>query len=1064
MISFSVRRPVAVTMLCLGMVVLGLISAGRIPMQLMPAMERPEFRLTTDFKGAGPEEVESQVTTPIERSIATVPGIESSESVTTLERSEIRITLKPGIDLLETLSTLRDRVDAAGLPEGTGKTRIERGGSNQEPLMRVAFPLKFGEDASTLKQAETLKETVIRDIERLEGVAMASFAAIPRQIVELRIHPAKLQAFGLSISGVAQQVTGKARTASAGEIREQGKRLSIKVGTQAGGTADLMATVLKREEERFVRLSDVAEMQVIEERPEVLTRLNGEPTLILEIRRESAANSVEVSQRIRRRLALEKGITILFDEGAQIEAAVENVQSSVKQGAILAAFCVYLLIQAIWPTFVVTVIIPLSILLTLIGMYFAGVSFNLMSLAGLALGVGMLVDSSMVVLESINAEALEVNDPREAALRGTRKVFGAVAGSNLATIAVFLPLAFIGGTLGQVFRDVALTVSFCLVSSLFVSISVVPMLCAIQRRGQESVRQTPIPPLPSRLYSEANPADLRTIVRRYASLLHWAAGAVAWVCTDWMLTTLLRHPSLDRGLAALNRAIDPLLTRITRSLMAVELTVRSQLPKLLREPRKPLVIVLIATVMGVAWLSRLGSELFPEDEAAGWLYRLEFPPGQVLEATEREVLRTEKRLLDSGRFTRVASVVGSPGAHVARMLLVPVEGREYEARVELETALAAVSEVFYTRMSTGLLAEGKPLRVEIFHDDLQILRELATVAERELKGVPGVTDIESDTRSSLNELEIRFQKPLIDHWELEASQFVSALRSELQGESAGMIFIEGRDASVRVKTSAQAQAGLAALKSFSIPNRDRRAYLSDVAQIREVTSPALIRHIDRRRVVTLSSALDGTDIQTAGSNLISRLDRHWKKAPKGDALPESYRMGGQEEARKKSQQALLGAIGLSIFVIFLLLASQFESLVLPVVVLLTVPLCISGVGVALGLTSTPISAQVLVGFVILVGASVNTSIVLVDFANQMRTTGSDAITSIIEATVRRLRPIIVTTATNIIGLIPMVLATGEGAAMQRPLALTLVGGILSSTLLCLFIVPLAYSRWEARTR
>jgi HAE1 family hydrophobic/amphiphilic exporter-1 len=198
--------------------------------------------------------------------------------------------------------------------------------------------------------------------------------------------------------------------------------------------------------------------------------------------------------------------------------------------------------------------------------------------------------------------------------------------------------------------------------------------------------------------------------------------------------------------------------------------------------------------------------------------------------------------------------------------------------------------------------------------------------------------------------------------------------------------------------------------------------------------------------------------------LISRLDRHWKKAPKGDALPESYRMGGQEEARKKSQQALLGAIGLSIFVIFLLLASQFESLVLPVVVLLTVPLCISGVGVALGLTSTPISAQVLVGFVILVGASVNTSIVLVDFANQMRTTGSDAITSIIEATVRRLRPIIVTTATNIIGLIPMVLATGEGAAMQRPLALTLVGGILSSTLLCLFIVPLAYSRWEARTR
>jgi HAE1 family hydrophobic/amphiphilic exporter-1 len=1061
MIQFSVRRPVAILMLCLGLMVLGLLSASRIPMQLMPPMERPEFTLITEFKGAAPEEVEAQVTTPIERAIATTPGLAGMESVSQRERSEIRIRLRGSVKILDTLSILREKIDTAGLPEGAGKTRIDRAGASQEPLMRLGF-VPADPEESLLLFAERLQQTWVRRAEGLDGVAVANFVGVPRRELEVEIHPAKLQSYGLSLSQIAQQIGTQARSSSAGELLDQGKRLSLRVGDSQRSIEDLRSTVIQRAGGVTLRLSDIARVRNIEQAPSSLTRLNGRPSLLLEIRKEAAANAVEVSRRLRGILSEAPEATVLLDEGSQIEAAVENVKSSVQQGAVLAAVCVFLLIQSTWPTFVVTIIIPLSLFLTWIGMHFAGISFNLMSLSGLALGVGMLVDSSMVVLESINAEGLETPDKRQAALTGTVKVFGAVAGSNLATIAVFGPLAFVSGTLGQVFRDVALTVSFCLISSLFISISVVPMLCSLdlgqsfKRRPRSSSHGEPLPPELSEFGK--NPG----LIQRYLLASEWIRFLARRESFRLFHALKTRFSGKASALAqvAAERLLTPTLAWVAGGLQRVESAVRFTLPRVLAEPKRLLVGTALATALGLVLLSGLGSELFPEDEAAGWVYQLDFSPGQILEATSAQVAAIEKKLVDSGEFLRVASVVGAPGAHQARLLLVPRQGQFAAAAMRLLEHLNDTPDLFYSRVPNSLLASGKPLRVEIFHENLDVLQRLTQNADAQVRSLQGLVDVENDQRARLTEVEILFRKSMLDHLDLDPNAFVSALKAALQGESAGLFYTEGRAAGVRVRAPASTVSGVETLRQFSIPNQDRRAYLQDVATVTERSSPALIRHIERKRAATVTAGLDGTDAASAGDSIRSRLGRLWAKGSSTVERPDAMEIGGQEAERRENQKALTEAIILSIFLIFLLLAAQFESLVQPLIVLLTVPLCISGVGLVLGISRVPISAQVLVGFVILVGSSVNTSIVLVDFANQLKTEGMDFQRSIIEATVKRLRPILVTTLTNILGLIPMIMATGEGAAMQKPLALTLVGGLISSTLLCLFVVPVAYCAWE----
>ncbi len=1071
-------------MICLGLLVLGVLSAKSIPMQLMPPMERPEFTIITELKGAGPQELEDQITWPIERAVATSPGLESMDSASTRERSEIHLRFRGGTPILDTIAGLRDKVDSAGLPSTAGKSKISRAGANQEPLIRLA--LRRGKaDKSDFEFVERLSQTLVRSLERVDGVALATFVGTPHRTLELEIHPSALQVYGLSLSQISQQIQALSRTLSAGEVVENGKRMTLRVGQLNNSLNDLMSLVLKRDEERTVTLRDISRPKLSETAPPTLTRLNGKPCLILEIRREPGANAVDVASRVRALLDEAKSseentvdLEILFDEGSQIEAAVNNVKSSVQQGAVLAAFCVYLLIQSAWPTFVVTVIIPLSLFLTLIGMHFSGVSFNLMSLAGLALGVGMLVDSSMVMLESINEESLEIPDRKEAALRGAQKVIGAIVGSTLATIAVFGPLAFISGPIGQVFRDVALTVSFCLTSSLFIAVSVIPMLCSVnldrffagldpmglKKRFNErgSSRKSRI--LFIQLLQVKKEHPLGTLWHRYRLAMLWTIAAMRERC---MIAIASRLPEESEGSSAgwnekINRLWSPLFRAVGGALHRTEEFVRVNLPALLDRPRKPLIWVCGATFLSVILLAHQGSELFPEDEDAGLVYRLDFTPGLALDASEAQVIAIEKAFMDSKDFSRIASVIGSPSSHQAQLLLVPHEKRKYAAKKTMQRIFNSYPELSTARISTSLIASGKPFQLEIYHDNLDSLGRLSNQALNELEKIPGLVDLETDQKAQLREVEISFKKPLLDFFEIDPASFVFGLRSLLQGEEGGTFLVAGNEAQVKLRTPASIFKSVDDIKAFSIPNRDRRAFLADVAQVKEVQSPALIRHIDRKRVGTVSAYLENLDLESAASRALRKLDGLWRHSDKSNdgEPPGAWKMGGADQDRKQNQAALLGAVGLSIFLIFLLLASQFESLVRPLIVLLTVPLCISGVAFALSVTSTPISAQVLVGFVILVGSSVNTSIVMVDFANQLRVEGKTAREAIVNATIKRLRPIIVTTITNILGLLPMIFATGQGAAMQRPLALTLVGGLVSSTLLCLFIVPLAYSKLE----
>ncbi len=1066
MSEFAVRRPVTVLMLCLGLTVLGLISISKIKMRLLPPLTSPEFSIITKYKGASPSEVEGKITTPIEESVSTQAGLYDVQSVSEVGQSTVFLKFSSNISIRQTISEIREKLNDLDWPEGVTRPRIVRFNPSSLPIFQAAITPNSKSKMSDLELASYIRDTLVVKLESQDGVAVVNLFGTSSEEIIVTPDPIKCAALGVDITSLPEMILEQNKSVNAGTIRHNKRSVSIRFIKKLRSVSDIENIVLKAEKGKL-RLMDVAEVTKVLRKSAVRTHLNGNSSLVLEVKKEAEANTVEVIAGIKKVFAnfmsnnMDLDQAVLINQGDEIKSSIDNVVSTVISGGILASIIIYLFLQNMGPTFIVTLSIPMSIMITMILMYFTGVSFNLMSLGGLALGVGMLVDNAIVVLENISKMKMQMKDKTQAVIWGTKTVSSAIVASTLTTVAVFAPLIFVEGMIGQLFKDISLTVVYSLTSSLFVALLLIPTLSSITDPDDVIEEE-------GFLSAFFLPDDLvASCLKKYNSSLLWyplysilfSLKVMKWCLTAgvsflmqgvvWLLKSLINLVVLMIEWSSL-----PIINSVNQTLDKMKTYYQRFLNRYLEKYTLPLTLVFgtfFATLIGFYYK---GAELFPSDQVSKLNYQMEFRAGVTVTSNEREISRLEQKLMKLKGVKTITSIIGRGGSHRSSLMcllhdgLTPLEIKHTDKSIQY--LLSQIPGLKSSRIVESMISSSKPIVIEIFADEFKVLRKMYQKAFTSLETLKSLQGLEGSLKGDFTEVLITFDPDKLRQYGLDHSMYQSQLALLIMGKNSSQLKIKNNILPIAVNGTSFMNS-LQAVKNFSIVGESEIPIpLSQVAKIELSTYMAQINHSNGRRVAVLTADLHNTSLDKASTDIKNIL---------ATALPKDakWQMGGQDQERQKSQQSMLFALILSIFLIYLLLASQFENLVQPLIILIAVPLCIIGVYLILGLTGTAVSALVLVGFVILAGISVNTSIVLVDSINQNIREGMEFQLAVTSAACNRLRPILMTALTTIIGLIPMAISFGSGAAMRAPLAITVIGGLISSTILTLLAVPLIYS-------
>ena len=1039
-VDFSLRRRVTVAMAALALMLFGVVAFGRLPINLLPDISYPSLTVETRFPGAAPEEVESLITRPIEEAVGIVAGVERLTSVSRPGLSQVTLELAWGRNMDFAALDVRQKLDLVPLPQEVARPVLLRFDPANDPVVQLY--VTGGEDLFQLRYAA--EEVLKKGLESADGVAAVKVHGGFEEEIAVRVDEGKLALVGLTIEDVNQRLLAENVNRAGGSLYEQEARYLVRSRNEFQNLDDILATVLVERAGRSVTLGEVAEVVRGHKPREVVTRFGGREAVELSVYKEGDANTVAVSRALRARLETLKGelpagveVAVGVDQSRFIEASIREVLSNAGLGGAIAVLVLLLFLRDVRSTLIIGVSIPISVIATFFLMYRTGTSLNIMSLGGLALGVGMLVDNAIVVLEAIFKRREQGLSAFAAAREGASEVGQAVIASTLTTVAVFLPVVFLEGVAAQLFRDQALTVSFSLLASLAVSLTLIPMLAALMSAGGSAGSA-----------AEAAEPDARWWVRGPAAgigLLRRALGG---------LGRLLAWP-----LRPVGRAFDAALGGFLRAY-----------PQLLRRALGARLVVLGAGALLLGWalwmVPRLGLDLVPSFSQGEFSFRVELPEGTPLEVTDRYVAAVQEVLAAEPRVASYASIAGgaglsltqtgTEGENVARIQvrMAPGTGREDEAAVAaaLRQRLEGTEDVRFKFERPSYFSLRTPVEVELFGDQLPELFASAGQVYQALGKVDGLVDLRSSAELGNPEVQVRFHRDQLSRLGLTVAAVAGTVRNKIQGDVATR-FLEGdREIDIVVRSLEQGQASVADLQSLIIAQRDGvPIYLSSVATVEVAYGPSEIRRIGQKRAAVISANLAGRDMGAVASEVRQLLA--------AQALPAGVTaaLSGQEEEMARSLRSMLLALGLASFLVYLVLASQFESFLHPFIIVFTLPLAVIGVVAALVLAGQTVNVVVMIGVVMLAGIVVNNAIVLVDAVNQRRERGMERHEALVEAGLTRMRPILMTSATTILGLLPMALGLGEGAELRAPLAITVIGGLTVATGLTLVVIPVVYS-------
>lgn len=1100
LIQGSMERPVTVTMVTLAVVLFGLVSLSRLPWNLLPDISYPSLTIRTEYPDAAPAEVENLVTEPVEEAVAVVRGLRNLRSVSRSGSSEITLEFAWDTDMDYAALDVREKIDLVDLPEDSREPVLLRYDPNLDPILRIG--LSGDRDPVTLRY---LGEHLLKkDLESLDGIASARVRGGLEEEIQVDVDEGKLALLGLPIARVTQVLNSHNVNASGGSLRDREAEFLIRTLNEFEGVEDIGRTVLFEEAGRKVTVADVARVTRGYREREVISRVGGADAVEIAVYKEGDANTVTVARQVKKRLgqlrsSLPEGVRaeVISDQSLFIENAVKEVRSNALIGGVLAIFVLYLFLRDRRSTFIIGLAIPLSIVATFVIMQRLGVTLNIMSLGGLALGVGMLVDNAIVVLESINRHRADGAGLWDATRNGTVEVGRAVTASTLTTIAVFVPIVFVEGIAGQIFRDQALTVTASLLVSLLAALTLIPVMCSAgARRGHgfldalEAERAAAAiaigrGPETNAAVPDAGRADGgsdpagggsrrhardsgfaragRLLARGLLFPLRWLGRLVTVLLPGglWRLA-LLAGRGLSLGLSVLFR---PLQSLFDRGWIVLARNYPRLLRAALRRPRRVLAGTLGLFALSVALVPGLGIELVPQFSQGEFAFDLEFPPGTPLGTTETRVRELEARLQGDARLRLFHATVGeSPEAGSARtdkredvaslnfVLRDPGDARQEAALIETVRGVLRTSpDIRYTFRRPTFFSFQTPVEVLVFGHDLDELAAYSGRLMDEMKGVRGLRDLRTSLEAGSPEVQISFRRDRMASLDLDLETVARTLRNKIHGEVATKLKERDRQLDILVRTAQAHTMEVGQVANLVVTERDGIPVpLSSVADVALGRGPAQITRQGQQRVAIIRADLSGRDLGGA----IREVEGLIRRDPPPPQLLAT--LGGQNEEIAVSFRSLLLAALLAIFMVYLVMASQFESFLHPLVILLAVPLGMVGVILALAATGTAISVVVLIGVILLAGIVVNNAIVLVDFVNQRRKEGLAKHAAVIEAASVRLRPIFMTTATTVLGLFPMALGLGEGAEIRAPMAIAVIGGLSLATVLTLVVIPVLY--------
>jgi HAE1 family hydrophobic/amphiphilic exporter-1 len=1122
MVEFSTRRRVTVAMFWLTMFLFGGLALMNLKVNLLPDLSYPTLTVRTEYVGAAPAEIETLITEPMEEALGVVKNLRKLKSVSRTGQSDVVLEFAWGTDMNQASLDVRDKMEVLQLPLEAKPPVLLRFNPSTEPVMRLVLAAKAdgargaAEEPTDLRRLAELRRFANDDLKKrlepVEGVAAVKVGGGLEDEVQVDIDQQKLAQLGLTIDTVIQRLQQENINISGGRMEQGSQRylvrtvnqfatidemrevlittraaggnegassasqqmLAVAASTgsaaaiaaasslQGGGGSDAPANGMP------VRLKDVAEVRQGHKEREAIIRLGGREAVELAIYKEGDANTVATAdaiverlERIRDEIPADIELTTVDDQSQFIRHAINDVKFDAVLGGLLAVLVIFLFLRDGWSTFVISLSLPVSIVATFFFMDQFGLSLNVMSLGGLALATGLVVDDSIVILESIAKARERGLGVFSAAIQGTREVSMAVVASTLTNIAVFLPLVFVEGIAGELFRDQALTVATAIAISLFVSMTLIPMLSGLRDRAPMAFPEEPQYPRwqPEKRWQK----PIAAVLRLLAATVRWSFYFLSFAFVRvW------------RGLVTV---IGPVMGKLSDVAMApyhrLERGYLRLLPRALTRPG--MVLGLAATAFAASMLAvpTLGTDLIPQLAQDRFEMTVKLPPGTPLRETDQVVRQLQQAHAGSdgvralygvsGSGTRLDASPTESGENIGKLTVVMNVSGDDQREAALTDAMRETArrypgaQVDFSRPE--LFSFSMPLEIELRGQDLESIERAGRRLADMLRANPHYADVQSTVEQGFPEIQIHFDQERAAALGLTTRQIADVVVKKVRGDVATRYSFRSRKIDVLVRARESDRSTVEDIRRLIVnPGSASPVTLAAVAEVTSNVGPSEIHRVDQVRVAIVSANLNGIDLGTA----VSEVREMVAESETGLGAGIGMHIGGQGEELSESLGSLLFAFGLAIFMVYLVMASQFESLLHPFVILFTIPLAMVGAILALIATNSTVSVVVFIGLILLVGLVVKNAIILIDKVNQSREAGMAKRDALVDAARSRLRPIIMTTLCTLFGFLPLALAFGEGAEVRSPMAITVIGGLIVSTLLTLIVIPVVYDLLDRR--
>ena len=1016
--KFAVKYPVSVLMLTLAVCLLGTISYNKLGTDLFPDLKNPALYVEVKSGQRPPEEVEKLITTNIESTTARQEGVKSVYSITKVGYTKVTVEYGWDQDMDAAFLDLQRSVSSLSQDETIEEVNVTRYDANATPIMTIALTHNEVKDMNELRK---IAENYMRnELVRVDGIADIQLNGQEQAIVEISTNPYMLEAFGLTADGIASQITAINQNVSGGTITDGDIQYTVKGVNLITSLQDIENIIVAFKENSSgenssstestssasktkapVYLKDVASVSIRNEDPANLARYNGERCLGISIYKENKYNTVNAVENLLAKIdEFRKSLPgynfhIISNQGEFIGSSINEVKDSALMGIILAVIILYIFLRRVNMTLIVSLSIPISIIATFNLMYFNGLSINIMTLGGLALGAGMLVDNAIVVMENIFRNMDENNlPPAEAAVRGTSEVAGAITASTLTTIVVFLPIVYLQGAAGELFKEQAWTVSFSLLSSLFVSILFIPMLASKFMRKKD------------------NTSSHAITIKGFGNFV----GKV------------LKRKYLVIGVAT--------------------------------------VLMIVSYLM----LPLIGMEFMPKTESKEFSIFVTMEPGTRLKSTDNAVGTIEDAIRTLGQddvewqYTLVgpSNLESQSGGKLESENQSQIKVKiKKDSKLDADYFITNINEnyplpegveISYEKGESALQSilgtEGAPLVIEVKGEELELLDELCTEIKEKITGIPGIYDIKSSLEKGAPEVNIKIDRLKSGIYGIDVATVSNQVSEKLAGKDAGTFETQGETIDINIKVP---EVTLSEIYDIEIVQGEKKYRLGEIADIEITSAPKEINRVNQSRTGIVTAMLEK---QYSLSHVTPAIKAKLSEVE----FPAKYsaKITGEEEMRQESFSGLGFALFLSILLVYMVMAAQFESLRHPFTILLTIPLAGVGCIWAFLLTGQTLNMMAFIGIIMLAGIAVNSSIILVDAINRLKEEGHPLEEAIQMAAQHRVRPIIMTSATTILALLPMCFGFGEGASLRSPMALAVIGGLLTSTIMTLIVIPCVY--------